>query len=43
MQRINACRMYLRVTRLSDIASADGKTYVKIACKGIKRTPSAPK
>ena len=31
LQRINACRMFLRVTRLSDIASADG-TYIRPEC-----------
>jgi ribonuclease HI len=31
LQKINACRMYLRVTRLSDIASADGR-HIRMEC-----------
>jgi hypothetical protein len=34
MQQINACRMYLRATRLSDIASADGKNLRKDCLQG---------
>ena len=31
LQRLNACRMFLKVTRLSDISSVDGK-YLRSEC-----------
>jgi hypothetical protein len=34
LERLNACRMYLRVARLSEIASADGKKLTPDALKG---------
>ena len=36
LQRLNACRMFLQVTRLSDIATADGKFLRKKCLKGIQ-------
>jgi ribonuclease HI len=39
LQRINACRMFLRVTRLSDIASADGKSLRKECLMGRQANP----
>lgn len=38
LQRLNACRMYLRVARISDIASADGKSMRPDALAGKQLT-----
>ena len=35
LKRINACRMYLQVTRLSDITSVDGKRIDPSILKGV--------
>ena len=39
LQRLNACRMYLRISRVSDITSADGKFLRQEVLVGSNSTP----